>query len=53
MCHEVKIPLSSALLVSERIQDPQIRQSMREPLEKNQTFDEFCSGGLQSSEPDL
>ena len=33
-CHEVKIPLSSALLVSERIQDPQIRQSMREPLEK-------------------
>ena len=34
LIHEVKIPLSSALLVSERIQDPQIRQSMREPLEK-------------------
>lgn len=33
-CHEVKIPLSSALLVNEKTQDPSIRQSMREPLEK-------------------
>lgn len=33
-CHEVKIPLSSALLVNERIEDPEIRQSMKEPLEK-------------------
>lgn len=33
-CHEVKIPLSSALLVNERIKDPEIRQSMKEPLEK-------------------
>ncbi|WP_162607526.1 sensor histidine kinase [Lachnoclostridium sp. An181] len=33
-CHEVKIPLSAALLIDERIEDPMTRQQMREQLEK-------------------
>lgn len=33
-CHEVKIPLSAALLVNERIEDAKERQRIKEPLEK-------------------
>ncbi len=33
-CHELKLPLASALLMNEKIQDPDLRRGMREQLEK-------------------
>lgn len=33
-CHELKIPLSAALLMDERIGDPDLRRDMREQLER-------------------
>lgn len=33
-CHEVKLPLSAALLMTERMTDPELKSSMREQWEK-------------------
>ena len=33
-CHELKLPLSAALLLNEKIKDPELRKAMREQLEK-------------------
>lgn len=33
-CHELKLPLSAALLINEKITDKNLKMSMREPLEK-------------------
>lgn len=33
-CHEVKIPLSSALLMNEKIEDPSLKLQLKEQLEK-------------------
>lgn len=33
-CHEIKIPLSASLLINEKIEDQEIKQSMKQQLEK-------------------
>ncbi|MGN0295029.1 MAG: sensor histidine kinase [Lachnospiraceae bacterium] len=50
-CHEVKIPLAAALLIDEKIKDPQLRNSMKEQLERiNQQVNSALLGcRLQSS----
>lgn len=54
-CHELKLPLSALLLINERISDPNLRQTMREPLEKiNQQLNTMLLGcRLQSPLLDL
>lgn len=50
-CHEVKIPLAAALLIDEKIKDPQLRNSIKEQLERiNQQVNSALLGcRLQSS----
>ncbi len=54
-CHEVKIPLAAALLIHEKIEDPDLKTAMREQLEKiNLRLNSMLSGcRLQSSLLDL
>ena len=50
-CHEVKIPLSASLLMNERIEDTDLRYSMKEQLEKinSQLKDVLLGCKIQSS----
>lgn len=50
-CHEVKIPLSASLLMNERIEDADLRYSMKEQLEKinSQLKDVLLGCKVQSS----
>lgn len=54
-CHEVKIPLAAAMLIDEKIKDPQLRSSMKEQLERiNQQVNSALLGcRLQSSLLDI
>ncbi|MCI7097593.1 MAG: sensor histidine kinase [Lachnospiraceae bacterium] len=54
-CHEVKIPLAAAMLIDEKIKDPQLRSSMEEQLERiNQQVNSALLGcRLQSSLLDI
>lgn len=54
-CHEVKLPLSAALLLQEKIADSELRSALREPLERirGQLHSMLLGCRLQSTLPDV